>query len=216
MRPTQDFDQWVDSTVAQADDFAAQIVKEDIEKTKKALPYLIFNLKFNKTQARFASLPGMGNDNGIDINEISKSVGVIGVYYLNIKAHRMLHQFEDDKPWLIHSKTDTLDWKISKETKTIAGYRTIKATTTINFNSSNRGEITAWFTPKLPFSYGPFGLSGLPGLILGLERNHYYFYADTIQLKKRKQSIKKPNKGKSARLIDYYQYVRKREKRNGL
>ncbi|MCT3920172.1 GLPGLI family protein [Elizabethkingia anophelis] len=53
-------------------------------------------------------------------------------------------------------------WLIKeKETKKIAGYTCIKATTI--FRGSN---ITAYFTKELPYSAGPFKFFGLPGLIL--------------------------------------------------
>lgn len=51
-------------------------------------------------------------------------------------------------------------WNITDETKSIAGYECIKATT----NYRGR-EWAAWFAPELPVPYGPWKLRGLPGLI---------------------------------------------------
>ncbi len=64
--------------------------------------------------------------------------------------------------YLIHDNVKKPLWSIDKKsTKTIAGYKCIKATT--NFRGSS---VTAYFTPDLPYSTGPFKFYGLPGLIL--------------------------------------------------
>ena len=59
--------------------------------------------------------------------------------------------------------TDTLklQWEISDENKFIDKYKCYKATTVF------RGIIwEAWFTYEIPFSFGPWKLNGLPGVIL--------------------------------------------------
>ena len=53
------------------------------------------------------------------------------------------------------------DWKISDETKIIDKFQVVKAT--CNFRGRNW---EAWFAPDLPFSFGPWKLRGLPGLII--------------------------------------------------
>lgn len=74
--------------------------------------------------------------------------------------------------------TELPEWSIGTETKEILGYDCIKAT------ASYRGrEWTAWFTPEIPISEGPWKLAGLPGLVLEAYDKHsdYRFVATQIK-----------------------------------
>ena len=82
-------------------------------------------------------------------------------YTLEIVNDRL--RYEEDK---------NLQWEIVHETKTIRGYKSQKAKTKF------RGrEYTAWFTPEIPISEGPYKFYGLPGLILQIEdkKRNYVF-----------------------------------------
>lgn len=57
-----------------------------------------------------------------------------------------------------------LNWQLEEGTDTVAGYVCQKAT--LKFRGRN---YTAWFTPDIPLSDGPWKFSGLPGLILKVE-----------------------------------------------
>ncbi|OPC02485.1 hypothetical protein BAS09_12350 [Elizabethkingia ursingii] len=72
------------------------------------------------------------------------------------------YSLKDQTVYFISDEVPKPFWLIKeKETKKIAGYNCIKATTT--FRGSN---ITAYFAKELPYSAGPFKFFGLPGLIL--------------------------------------------------
>lgn len=70
------------------------------------------------------------------------------------------------------------DWTILPESQTINGYQVQKATT-----SFAGREYTAWFTPEIPRSEGPYKFNGLPGLILQIKdsRDHYVFELDSFE-----------------------------------
>ena len=63
--------------------------------------------------------------------------------------------------FLYEEEMPSMNWEILDETKEIEGYACQKAVTDF------RGRRwTAWFSPEIPVSEGPWKLQGLPGLIL--------------------------------------------------
>lgn len=64
---------------------------------------------------------------------------------------------------LVKDVLPKIEWVISNESKQIDRFLAYKATGTF------RGrEWIAWFTPDLPYPYGPWKLNGLPGVILSV------------------------------------------------
>ncbi|MFE7085518.1 GLPGLI family protein [Sphingobacterium spiritivorum] len=61
----------------------------------------------------------------------------------------------------VQANKKTIDWDIKDEEKEIGGYQCIKAIGTFGGRTYE-----AWYTPELPYAYGPWKLDGLPGLIL--------------------------------------------------
>lgn len=55
----------------------------------------------------------------------------------------------------------SLEWKLTEDTCSILGYTCFRAS--IRFRGRS---YTAWFTPEIPISHGPWKFNGLPGLIL--------------------------------------------------
>lgn len=70
------------------------------------------------------------------------------------------------------------NWILTSESKLIDNNLCYKATNTytvVNPKGTFKFPVTAWYCPKLPYSYGPSGYGNLPGLILELQvRNVNY------------------------------------------
>lgn len=77
--------------------------------------------------------------------------------------------------FLIASPLEGKDWKLTTKKKKVLDYVCMGA-------DIEMGDeiITAWFTPEIPISSGPEKFNGLPGLILGLEKNEEVFMLATV------------------------------------
>jgi GLPGLI family protein len=97
------------------------------------------------------------------------------------------------------SYKDKTEWKLENETKLIDNYLCYKATSVevvVNSEGTFKHAIIAWYCPSIPFSYGPKGFNGLPGLILELQVRNITWGATKIELSKEDKIIEKPTKGK--------------------
>lgn len=75
-------------------------------------------------------------------------------------------------------------WNVTQEMKKMGKYVVYKATTTeVVENSKGKFEnqVIAWFAPEIPYSFGPLGYGGLPGLILQLELNSNFPSKYTVE-----------------------------------
>ncbi|MDE5481402.1 GLPGLI family protein [Elizabethkingia meningoseptica] len=76
--------------------------------------------------------------------------------------------YNSDKQYFVSDSVPNFKWTINENsTKKILGYNCIKATTVF------RGaKITAYYTPSIPYSVGPFKFFGLPGAILDVREDN--------------------------------------------
>lgn len=156
--------------------------KRKYRQLKIAGPYFRFYLKFTPTEALFYHQKGMTNDNNMNLNSlISLFTGAGDLYYTNLDEKIGLRQIGDSDAKIIIKELGVLNWKIVPGKKEILGYSCHKAIATLNFYNGITQHYTAWFAPQLPYQFGPAGLSGLPGLILGLKTNHGYVYATALE-----------------------------------
>jgi len=103
---------------------------------------------FDKNDSRFVEMSKKKfHNNYIKTDLLNKKM----LFFGSLTRHDVL--VEDIYP--------DLRWTITEEQKVIADYTCVKATV------SYRGrDWTAWFTPEIPLSVGPWKLHGLPSLIL--------------------------------------------------
>jgi GLPGLI family protein len=129
-----------------------------------------------------------------------------GIYYNSREERiRKMNSFGED--FLIYHPKPPLNWKLQNETKKIGKYIAYKATT-VEKVKTGRGVkeylITAWYAPEVNIHFGPIGFSGLPGLIIELERNGIQYYVHNIKWNPKKQlKIDKPKKGKKITIDEY-------------
>ncbi|QXP74111.1 GLPGLI family protein [Tenacibaculum sp. HL-MS23] len=100
-------------------------------------------------------------------NEITIGGDRIDIYRLTNKKNNTLISYDIRKKTIyeIVEEIPKMNWKIDyTETKKIANYNCNKAT--VNFRGR---DYKAWYSIKLPFSFGPWKFNGLPGLILEIK-----------------------------------------------
>jgi len=125
---------------------------------------------------------GQANDN-IVFNDLAKQTTVTqkNVY---------------ENTYLVKDSLKALTWKITNDTRTIAGLECRKATTMI----MDSVFVVVFFTEQILSNSGPEGFNGLPGMILGIAipRLHTTWYATKLELIDVKEAdMTAPKKGKA-------------------
>lgn len=99
------------------------------------------------------------------------------------------------------------NWVLENEKKIIDGYECYKATSEYivkNIKGEFRHPVIAWYCPQLPFSFGPKGYYGLPGLILELQERNVTFGVETIEFNSEKDFV--INK-KTMKILNEEEYI---------
>jgi GLPGLI family protein len=136
---------------------------------------------------------GQANDN-IVFNDLAKQTGIA-----------QKNVFENT--YLVRDSLKTLNWKISNDTRTIAGLECRKATTII----MDSVFVVAFFTEQVLCTSGPEGFTGLPGMILGIAipRLHTTWYATKLELIEVKETdITAPKKGRPINNVQLQQELK--------
>jgi len=104
---------------------------------------------------------------------VVQPVGFLYTIIKNVpKGKQSHHRYFMPTHYLLEESLDLQEWELHDQVDSIEGYVVRKAT--CRFGGR---EWTAWYTPEIPISDGPYKFNGLPGLILNLydSHNHYVF-----------------------------------------
>lgn len=176
---------------AQLDDINDQAWKDLMKKAMPQFKSSYFDLFFNDGKSLYK--PGRENpdnnkmwqepaeDNTV-FNDLDKkqSVSLKNVYEL---------------AFLIQDSTRNIQWKITDEKRTIAGFECRRANALI----MDSIYIVAFYTDAIPTTSGPESFTGLPGMILGvaIPHEHITWFATKVYAEQvPPESIKPPIKGK--------------------
>lgn len=186
-------------------DSTKQSVNDFVNDLSDEMKNIEFSLYFNSQESSFYEQKKLSSDhnkNSLSNNNIGQIMSFTGNLYTNKSGGYMLHEKTvSTNKFIIKSFTNDLKWEKTNEVKEISGYVCYKAKTLdsiVTIRGTRVFEVTAWYAPKLPYSFGPSGYSGLPGLILELKTNKVIFYAALISLNKHSNInlIQIPTKGK--------------------
>lgn len=150
-----------------------------------ALISLEYELDINNDRSHFFLI------DGISINEKPTRIATLfsgkDEVYINKKENSFIKfkNYNGEKYYI--SYLPSKKWNISNESKKIEGFlcykATIEVTKRIKKNLFKNHTIIAWFSPSIPFSFGPKEYCNLPGIILELVDDKITFLASKIELK---------------------------------
>jgi GLPGLI family protein len=180
-----------------------------LETFKKTIPMngtSYFDLFFNKDKSLYKPgreitvtqrppewANGQANDNVV-FNDMAKQT-----------TTTLKNVFENT--YLVQDSLRNLNWKITNDTRTIAGLECRKATAII----MDTVFVVAFFTEQILCTSGPEGFNGLPGMILGLAipRLHITWYATKLELVEVKDTdLVAPKKGKPINNTQLHQQLK--------
>lgn len=179
---------------------AAIFVKE----IAKEMNNVEYTLRFNNYSSVFFenSKMNLDKDENSLVIEFSRTLGGGGgIYFVDRKLNKTYHEHEFESDLYLIEQDNFANWTLTQKKKTIGAYTCYKAFKNNTFVGSSGNDVTikiiAWYTPEIPYSYGPIKYNGLPGLILELQNEKAIFYASKIELHKKnyKGSILQPKKG---------------------
>ena len=180
-----------------------------LENAKEGAKQVSFDLVFNDDVSFFKKNESIANEN--TGYALAMSGAEDNYYTLKNSAAKILQIDNHTGKFLVNYKDET-KWELSDETKIIDNYVCYKATSVQVVNNSKgtfKHPIIAWYCPSIPFSYGPRGYNGLPGLILELQVRHIKWGATKILLSKEIKTIDAPTKGKVVTEEEYIDIIMK-------
>ena len=146
----------------------------------KSFPKIVkdqYELKFNETKSVY-KLEKENSDNkymwGSKPNETDHVITDVTNQSISIQREIF------ENTYLIKDSLRNFEWRITQETREIAGFECKKAVTKI----CDSVVVVAFYTDQIPVSAGPESMGGLPGMILGLAIPRMYstWFATKLEL----------------------------------
>jgi len=122
-----------------------------------------------------------GREIPVDPRSINMDIANKNIVYTDYKSGSITAQkpvFEET--FLVQDSLLTIKWKLTADTRTIAGFDCRKAVGLIDDSIT----VFAFYTDEIMISGGPEGANGLPGMILGLgmPRIHTTWFATKVEV----------------------------------
>jgi len=161
---------------------------------KKTIPKFkvsYFNLFFDKDKTLYQ--PGRENPDNNKIWQQPAEENVVYSDLANSKAVSQKKIFE--QLFLVEDSVRNIQWKITDETRAIAGFQCRRANALI----MDSIYVVAFYTDEIITNGGPESFSGLPGMILGvaIPHEHITWFATKVSVKPYpEQNLPIPKRGK--------------------
>lgn len=174
------------------------------EKTKANNRDVEYILTFNTKESLFFFDEEMKvEQHGVNMTEV---LAGDGLHYFDNKTKEHIVNTDIFGDFFLVNKEKT-SWQLTNENRKIGKYNCYKATSEISVRNGKgfkKRKIVAWYTPDIPFNFGPKSYNNLPGLILVLQEGNLFFTATKIELSPKEEiKINKPTKGKKISQKEY-------------
>jgi GLPGLI family protein len=150
---------------------------KDLIKTYPKIVTDIYELRFNESRSVFKLEKENTENKYIWGSKPSETDNV--VHDLNNQMVSTQREIFENT-YVIKDSLRNLEWRITQETREIAGFECKKAVTKI----CDSVVVVAFYTDQIPVSAGPESFGGLPGMILGLAIPRMYttWFATKLEL----------------------------------
>ena len=140
---------------------------EAFKKSQSQFKTLKSTLYFSKNQTLFK--PTEDTSPPLNSFGVSSEFSQLNTIFSDLSTHQQVTQknaFEET--FLVKDNTRKIKWKITTETREIAGYSCRRANAIV----LDSIYVVAFYTEQIPVSGGPESFNGLPGMILGVALPH--------------------------------------------
>lgn len=148
---------------------------------KKVISKIQFELIFNSERSIFKQKDYSLSEKERLLYDIASSGVEEEVFYYRNNQEKFVLRQDLGKNYKVVFPLDQYKWTTTKETKTINGFKCYKAYANWSEYDYKRKKLlkfkpVVWYASGVPFSYGPKGLDGLPGLVLEGSLNGVLFF----------------------------------------
>jgi GLPGLI family protein len=152
---------------------------------------------FDYSFSRNTSLYKPGRENPDNKNPFGASPADVNIVYSRLDSMESISQKKVfEQTYLVKDSIRNIRWKITDETRKIAGFDCRRANAII----MDSIYVVAFYTDAIITPGGPESFSGLPGMILGvaLPHEHITWFATKVLVDDiKEEALKPPTKGKS-------------------
>ncbi|MHA4893523.1 GLPGLI family protein [Pedobacter sp. PWIIR3] len=171
-------------------------MREYYDAQKKNSPqFKVLNSTLNFTKDKTLFTPAIQPESrGFNDNPMVQQNSIIHTDLANGTYSAQKKVYEET--FLVKDSVRKINWKLTSEVRTIAGYECRRANAII----MDSIYVVAFYTDKIPVSGGPESFTGLPGMILGVALPHenITWFAKTVTDKAMPaEAVKPPTKGKA-------------------
>lgn len=129
-----------------------------------------FSLSFDKSGSVYKPIPKTSSENVSRLGEQPAENNTVKIQYENQLYYAEKQIF--DKKYIVSDTLTKINWKITDERRTIAGFDCRRANALL-YDSI---YVVAFYAEAIAVSGGPEQFAGLPGMILGVSLPHYHLH----------------------------------------